>query len=356
MQREDPLRGAQAAASVSETLANLQLSEDSEAQITSFVDSLQQGISGPRFRKLLTYVLKFVEHNRFKYEQLRTEQVRLTDQASSTRNELSQILENLRERLPPVAPVQGIPTMLAVATQPLPPSMPSAPAAQVAPSVSQAGPVPTLPPPATQATGSIPSASQASGIGPLPAILTPAIPSTDGTVFRRMGQVGNYALVTFSGDNETASKRAKLFGSSAKYDIFTGQDMRQFPKWIAQFLSGINLFQPTEPNACKIALHLMRGRVAEMSKNVSQQVTMQNLQELLTALDRIFNTTGNRLVAVGLFNSFTQLEDMSVQDYSVNIEQLFYCAYPGMNPDGSIFLMDRFIRLVDQRHKSDKWS
>ena len=66
-------------------------------------------------------------------------------------------------------------------------------------------------------------------------------------------------------------------------------------------------------------------------------------KELLTTLDRIFNTTGNRIVAVGLFNSFVQREDLSVQDYSIRIEQLFYRAYPGMNPDGSIFLMDRFV-------------
>ena len=53
MQRdEDSPGGAQAAEppSLSLVLASLQLSSDSEAQITSFVDSLPQGISGPRFR------------------------------------------------------------------------------------------------------------------------------------------------------------------------------------------------------------------------------------------------------------------------------------------------------------------
>ena len=176
-----------------------------------------------------------------------------------------------------------------------------------------------------------------------PATFTPSIRNNDGTVSRRMDQVGNNVMVTFSGDDDMASKKAKLFGSSAKYDIFTGQDMSKFPEWVAQFLSGVNLFQPTEPNACKIALHLLRDKAAELSKNVSQHVTMQDLQELLTALDRIFNTSGNRIVAVGLFNVFTQREDMPVQDYAIRIEQLFYRAYPGMNPDGSIFLMDRFI-------------
>ena len=158
-----------------------------------------------------------------------------------------------------------------------------------------------------------------------------------------MDQVGNNVIVTFSGNDDMASKKAKLFGSAAKYDIFTGQDMSKFPEWVAQFLSGVNLFQPTEPHACRIALHLLRDKAAEMSKNVSQNISMQNLQELLTSLDRIFNTSGNRIVAVGLFNGFTQREDMPVQDYAIRIEQLFYRAYPGLNPDLSVFLMDRFI-------------
>ena len=244
--------------------------------------------------------------------------------------------------------------MPTVATQPSQATMPAIPA--VAPPIPQ----PTMPPaPAATATAPPsavypsafqavppqPSAPQAVGMGfvATPATFTPSIRNSDGTVSRRMDQVGNNVMVTFSGDDEMASKKAKLFGSSAKYDIFTGQDMSKFPEWVAQFLSGVNLFQPTEPNACKIALHLLRDKAAEMSKNVSQNVTMQNLQELLTALDRIFNTSGYRIVAVGLLNSFTQREDMPVQDYAIRIEQLFYRAYPGMNPDGSIFLMDRFI-------------
>ena len=34
---------------------------------------------------------------------------------------------------------------------------------------------------------------------------------------------------------------------------------------------------------------------------------------------------------------------MSIQDYSIGIEQLFYRAYPGVDPNGSIFLMDSYI-------------
>ena len=122
--------------------------------------------------------------------------------------------------------------------------------------------------------------------------------------------------------------------------------MSQFPECVAHFLSGVNLFQPTEPNACKVALHLLKGKAAEMAKNVPQQVSMLNLQELLTRLYRIFNTTGNRIVAVNIFNRFSQREHMSVQDYSIGTEQLFYRAYPGVDPDGSIFFMDRFIKVL----------
>ena len=315
MQRdEDPVDGARAAgpSTISDVLATLQLSDDSEAQVTSFVDSLAQGLSGPRFRKLLTYILKFVELNRSKYETLRSEQARFVDIATSNRDELNQILTVLQERLPPVAPVPRVPAVPtlatqtfqaptsavpAMATQPSQATLPTMPT--VAPQVSQ---VTEPPAPAALASAPVqpsafqavppPSAPQAAGMGyyAAPATFTPSIPNQDGTVSRRMDQVGNNVIVTFSGDDEMASKKAKLFGSSAKYDIFTGQDMSKFPEWVAQFLSGVNLFQPTEPNACKIALHLLRDKAAEMSKNVSQQVTMRNLQELLTTLDRIFNT------------------------------------------------------------------
>ena len=284
----------------------------------------------------MTYVLKFVELNRSKYEQLRNEQSLLSDRASSTRDELSRMVTLFNERLPEMATVQGISATPEVATQPTIPQPPNVPT--LAP---QPPPMPSAFP-APAPSGPPPSASQATGMGPFP-ILPPAVRNLDGTVSRRMDQVGNNALVTFSEDDDKAAKKAKLFGASAKYDTFTGHDMSQFPEWVTQFISGVNLFQPTEPNACKIALQLMKGKAAEMSKNVSLNVTMQNLQELLTALDRIFNSTGNRTVAVGLFNGFVQREDLSVQDYSIRIEQLFYRAYPGQNPDSSIFLMDRFI-------------
>ena len=80
-----------------------------------------------------------------------------------------------------------------------------------------------------------------------------------------------------------------------------------------------------------------------MAKNIPQQASMNNLQELLTSLDKLFNTTGNRVVAVNIFNSYSQREDISAQDYSIGIEQLFYRLYPGVDRNKSIFLIDRFI-------------
>ena len=238
-----------------------------------------------------------------------------------------------------MAPVPRVPAVPTMATQPSQaitsavPTMATHPQATLpsmpalAPQVSQA-----TEPQASMASASVPvqpsafqtyppqpPAPQAAGLGYVapPATFTPSIQNPDGTVSRRMDQIGNNVMVTLSGNDEMASRKAKLFGSAAKYDIFTGQDMSKFPEWVAQFLSGVNLFQPTEPNACRIALHLMKDKAAEMSKNVSQNITMQNLQELLTTLDRIFNTSGNRIVAVGLFNGFTQREDMPVQDYAI---------------------------------------
>ena len=74
-----------------------------------------------------------------------------------------------------------------------------------------------------------------------------------------------------------------------------------------------------------------------MSKTIPQQVSMNNLQELLSTLDKLFNSTGSCVVAVNIFNSYSQREDVSVQDYSIGIEQLFYRSYPGADPNQSIY-------------------
>ena len=85
------------------------------------------------------------------------------------------------------------------------------------------------------------------------------------------------------------------------------------------------------------------GKAAEMAKNIPQQVSMNDLQELLTSLDKLFNTTDNRMVAVNIFNIYAQREDVPVQDYSIGLEHLFYRACPGVDPNQSMFLMNRFI-------------
>ena len=155
-----PPRGAQALdPSPALVLASLQLSSDSEAQITSFVESLSQGISGPRFRKLLTYVLKFVELNRSKYEQLRNEQTLIADQISSTRDELSQLVTLINERLPPVATVQRTPAAPDVAAPSATP--PAAPQPTNMPAL--APPPPQLPPAFQASAPQGPSAISRSG-------------------------------------------------------------------------------------------------------------------------------------------------------------------------------------------------
>ena len=112
--------------SLKEVLSSLQLSDYSEAQLSAFIDSLSPGISKPHFKKLLTYVLKFVEYNRAKYVMLRTEQLRLGDQANSVRDELNRILETRQEPLPGMAPVPSPITAPTMVTQPSVASLPSA--------------------------------------------------------------------------------------------------------------------------------------------------------------------------------------------------------------------------------------
>ena len=268
----------------------------------------------------------------------------LSELANSMRDELTTLAIVQQEQLPAVAPVPLL-SPPPMATQPPLASVPTQATAPMPPASLATASQPPVSMTRAQPSGFQAAASpfdQQAMPGPLgaPASFSPAVINPDDSISRKMDQVGNNVTVTFSGDNETASKSPDFLALPPNW---TFSQVKTFPEWVAQFLSGVNLFQPTEPNACKTALHLLRGKAAEMAKTVPQQVSMLNLQELLTCLDRIFNTTGNRIVAVNLFNSFSQREHMSVQDYAIGIEQLFYRAYPGVDPDGSIFLMDRFI-------------
>ena len=321
-------------------IAALELSPAAQAQLNICFDSLI-GSSKSQLEPFLTFLLEYIEYNRSKYLQKRTELYAATQELQTLKTDLQQFLINYRNviaappadtQVPPVAqPARPAPFVASQASQPAMPFIASQARQTQPPSV------------ASQARQTQPPsvASQARQPGPVAdGLLTVNV---DGTVSRKMDQIGNNVTVTFSSNDEIASRKAKICGSSAKMDTFTGQDMNQLPEWVAQFLFGINLYQTTEPQDCRFALHLLRGKAAEMAKNIPQQVSMNNLQELLTGLDKLFNTMGNRVVAVNIFNSYSQREDVSAQEYSIGIEQLFYHSYPGLDPNQSIFLMDRFI-------------
>ena len=72
-----------------------------------------------------------------------------------------------------------------------------------------------------------------------------------------------------------------------------------------------------------MALYLMQDKAAEMTKHLSGQVDMTNLKNLLKEMDQIFNVSGNQEVSASLFESLTQKEDVSVQDYAYQLEHLF---------------------------------
>ena len=266
MQREDAQASASSAQAsgqgnrtLQEVLQDFSISEFSEAQLEAFINSLTTGtgISKHHFRKFLSYVLKFVEYNRSKYDRLNTELGRIKEELASMKDNLmtgrvSRQEPGLRPEaspaaIPPSAPQAMAAPLASQSTAPIRP-LASQATAPIPPLASQA----TAAPVAFQAMVPLP-ALQAMATGPVVSSTTysPPVLNADGTISHKMDQVGNNVTVTFSGNDEMASKKSKLFGSSAKLDTFTGYDMSQFPEWVAQFLSGVNLFQPTEPSACK---------------------------------------------------------------------------------------------------------
>ena len=309
--------GAASSVTLLDAINDVTLSSWSSSRLNTFIRSLDN--QDPGIVVFFTYLTKYVEYNRARYFVLKEEVLKIKAELAALKEDVTNVL-SATEFVGPQATPQ-VPS-----TAPWVPSATSTPYAAAPPA-----PDPTMP--------SYIAAPTASGM-PRP---NPAIPSGDGTFTHRMGIAGNNVWVTFSSNDEIASKKARLFGSSAKMDTFNGQDMSRFPLWVAQFLSGVNLYQPSEPQACRVALHLLRDKAAEMAKKVSQDCTMRDLKELLDHLDQMFNTSGNHMVAVNLFSSFCQREDVPVQDYSIDIENLFYRAYPGTDPDQSIFLMDKFI-------------
>ena len=313
--------GAAAASNVTllDAINDVTLSTWSSSRPNTFIRSLYN--QSPGVVVFFTYLTKYVEYNRARYSVLKEEVLKIKAELAVLKEDVINVLGG-PEFVGPEA------TPRAPSAAPRVPSATSTPYETAAPAHDASLPSYIVTPPAA-------------GM-PRPHPIHPA-QGDEGTFTCRMGIAGNNVWVTFSSNDEIASKKARLFGSSAKMDTFNGHEMSRFPQWVAQFLSGVNLYQPSEPQACRVALHLLRDKAAKMSKNVSQHCTMHSLKQLLDHLDQMFNTSGNRMVAVNLFNSFCQREDVPVQDYSIDIVNLFYRAYPGTEPDQSIFLMDKFI-------------
>ena len=205
-----------------------QISDYSEAQLSAFVDSIT-GRSRPQFRRFLLYVLQFVEYNRSWYLQIKHDLNQVKEELSSLKNDLTVSIASGAIGARVAAPQPAIfPPLASQAMAP-----PLASQAMAPPLASQA----TAPALAPQAMVP-PLAPQAMAPGHVVGTTTysPPVLNANGTISRRMDQVGNNVMVTFSGDEDMASKKSKLFGSSAKLDTFTGYDMNQFPEWVVQFL------------------------------------------------------------------------------------------------------------------------
>ena len=164
-----------------------------------------------------------------------------------------------------------------------------------------------------------PTASAAEAV-PVARIATNLAP-----VAKNMGKTFGQFIVRFS---PTAEATAQVKKQGVKYQSFDGSDLSPFRTWVTTFLNGINMFKPTEQEAFEMALYLMQDKDAEMTKHLSGQVDMTNLKNLLKEMDQIFNTSGNQEVSASLFESLTQKENVSVQEYAYQLEHLFNRAYP----------------------------
>ena len=118
--------------------------------------------------------------------------------------------------------------------------------------------------------------------------------------------------------------------------------MSSFPEWASQFFNAVNLFKPIEEQACQTALVLMKERASEMVQQLTATAP-KDFKLLMIRLDEIFNPSGNQQVALALFETFVQKEDMTIQEYAHEIESLYRRAYPSLNVTQSGHLMFRFI-------------
>ena len=236
--------GAASNVTLLDAINDVTLSAWSTSRLNTFIRSLDN--QDPGIVVFFTYLTKYVEYNRARYSVLKEEVLKIKAELAALKEDVTNVL-SATEFVGPQATPQA------------PHAAPRVPSATSTPYAAT--------PPAPDATMPSYIAAPPAPNRPRP---NPAIPSDDGTFTCRMGIAGNNVWVTFSSNDEIASKKAKLFGSSARMDTFNGQDMSRFPQWVAQFLSGVNLYQPSEPQACRVAIHLLRDKAAEMAKNISQ--------------------------------------------------------------------------------------
>ena len=165
-----------------EVLKEFQILDFSEAQISAFFDSVTER-SRPQFCRFLLYVLQFVEYNCSRYLQMKHDLNQVKEELSSLKDDLN----------------------AAIASSATGPRIAAPEPATFPPLASQAMALPL----ASQAMAP-PLAFQAMAPGHIVGNTTysPRVLNADGTISRRMDQVGNNVMVTFSGDEEMASKKS----------------------------------------------------------------------------------------------------------------------------------------------------
>ena len=201
--------------SLKDAIDDVAITGFSDTLLRGYLDTLSELDQSQTVVDFFAFLIRYIEYNRIKYLTCKHEIIQLRQEFMSLKREVQNAINN------------------SVTSQ--------------APQVRF-----TSTPNAAASTAS--GATTPPNLDPIESILV----NSDGTYSRQMGHVGNNVRVTFSNNDDTAFKKAKLLGSSTKMDTFTGLDMSQFPQRVAQLLSGINLLQPTEPHACRMTLALLR--------------------------------------------------------------------------------------------------
>lgn len=153
---------------------------------------------------------------------------------------------------------------------------------------------------------------------------------------------GTNCTLTLSSDEQTARNNAKL-AVGVRFTEYDGNT--SYSDWRTSFLAKLNFLKPTEMSACLHALSLMSGKAASMTKHLrEEQPPIQRLSDLFSRLDKIFHTVGDAAIAANLYETCTQQEDQSIQDYFIRLDTLFRQAYPESPPESSRQLANKFAR------------